>query len=192
MSNLRVTVLSLSHLGEEGFDAGPLEAFCREHDVTSWRDHFFVFRGIPQLAVILEYRVRDEASSAQPGAARATDREPGAREQNHRMKLEPADRLLYDRLREWRALRSSREGVPVYVIFNNRQLAEIARHKPRSKSALREIDGVGEAKVGKYAEDIFTLLSAAAETTEEPDGSAKPKEKAEPEAEPQSDGRSVS
>ncbi|MBD3237118.1 MAG: hypothetical protein GF330_10465 [Candidatus Eisenbacteria bacterium] len=192
LSSLRVTVLSLSHLGEEGFDAEPLESFCREHEVTAWRDHFFVCRGRPHLAVILEYRSRDSDRGSQPGQRRGPERERRADQRNYRKELEPTDRLLYDRLREWRALRSSRDGVPVYVIFNNRQLAEIARHKPCSKSALREIDGVGEAKVGKYAEDIFALLSGAAEASEEPDGSAESKERAEPEAEPQTPGQGVS
>jgi len=192
LSSLRVTVFSLSYLGEEGFDAEPLEAFCREHEVTAWRDHFFVSGGRPQLAVILEYRSRTADRGSQPGQRRGPEQERRADQRNYRKELEPADRLLYDRLREWRALRSSRDGVPVYVIFNNRQLVEIARHRPRSKAALREIDGVGEAKVGKYAQDIFTLLSGAAEASEEPDGSTESRERAEPEGRPRNPGQGVS
>ena len=147
MSNLRVTVLSIPFVGEEGFDAEPLETFCRDHSVTGWRDHFFMSAGVPHLALILEYRARDGRSGTQSCGSRAGDRESGARERNDRKDLDPADRPLYDRLREWRALRSSRDGVPVYVILNNRQLAEIARRKPRTKAALCEIDGIGEPKI---------------------------------------------
>ena len=176
MSSLRVTVVSLAFVGTKGFDTEPLDTFCRDHDVTSWRDHFFISGGSPHLAVILEYRPREAGRRSEHRDGRMVGEEPAVRERNHRRDLKPSERGLYDRLREWRALRASRDGVPVYVIFNNRQLAEIARSRPGTKSALREIDGVGEARVGKYAEDVFTLLHSTGEGGDNGDGCSEPGE----------------
>ena len=40
---------------------------------------------------------------------------------------------------------ADREGAPVYAVFTNEQLAEIARARAGSAAALKAIDGVGEA-----------------------------------------------
>jgi len=58
-------VLSIPFVGGEGFDAEPLEVFCRDHKVTGWRDYFFTSAGEPHLVFILEYRARDGLSGTQ-------------------------------------------------------------------------------------------------------------------------------
>jgi ATP-dependent DNA helicase RecQ len=52
--------------------------------------------------------------------------------------------------------------VPPYVIFHDRTLAEIARERPASAEALREISGVGEKKAQAYAGDVARIVKEAA------------------------------
>jgi ATP-dependent DNA helicase RecQ len=69
---------------------------------------------------------------------------------------------VFDALRQWRTDLAKTRGVPPYVIFHDRTLAEIAREKPLSAEALREISGVGEKKAQAYAGDVARILKEAA------------------------------
>ena len=72
--------------------------------------------------------------------------------------LKPEDQKLYDILKEWRSTRCTADGIPPYLIFDNKQIAEIARLKPETKKALGAIEKVGKGKLDKYAEDVFAIL----------------------------------
>jgi len=50
--------------------------------------------------------------------------------------------------------------VPVYTVFTNEQLAQMVQRGVNSKAALREIEGVGEARIEKYADRILLVLSS--------------------------------
>jgi ATP-dependent DNA helicase RecQ len=63
---------------------------------------------------------------------------------------EGVDRELFERLRELRLALARGRGVPPYVIFHDTTLREMARLRPRSEAALRDIYGVGQRK----AEDV--------------------------------------
>ena len=44
--------------------------------------------------------------------------------------------------------------------MRNVQVAEICRRLPRSLTALKEIEGIGEATCAKYGKDILGLIPA--------------------------------
>ena len=148
---MKLTVITLWHDPEKGFDTEPLNQFCETHDVRAWVEHFFTNDGRPELAVVLQYE--DRLSKRSAGRFTKTERDP-------RRDLPAAVRPVYDRLREWRSLRSRSDGVPVYVVFSNRELAAIAMARPDSKEALRAIEGIGRAKADRYAEEVFTVLAS--------------------------------
>lgn len=76
--------------------------------------------------------------------------------------LSGRDQDLFDALRLWRTDTAKARGVPPYVIFHDRTLAEIARERPDSANALRQISGVGEKKAQRYAEDVARIVAEAA------------------------------
>jgi DNA helicase-2/ATP-dependent DNA helicase PcrA len=65
---------------------------------------------------------------------------------------------LFARLREWRRRRAAADGVPAYVVFHDSTLSAIAERKPRSRSELGQITGVGPTKLDRYAEDVIALV----------------------------------
>jgi superfamily II DNA helicase RecQ len=67
---------------------------------------------------------------------------------------------LFDRLREWRRKRAQADGMPAYVVFHDRTLAEIAERKPRDWADLAAVAGVGPAKLERYADEVLTVVSA--------------------------------
>ena len=83
--------------------------------------------------------------------------------------LSPQDFAVYDRLRRKRKELAEAEAVPVYSIFNNEQLANMVRHRATSKAALAKIDGIGEAKLDKYAEAVLDVLTRVWADETQPD-----------------------
>ncbi|MFY9585825.1 MAG: 3'-5' exonuclease, partial [Actinomycetota bacterium] len=72
-----------------------------------------------------------------------------------------ADDPLFVVLRAWRLRVSQENGVPAYVVFDNKTLAMIAASKPISRAALLAIPGVGPAKLDRYAEDVLQIVKSA-------------------------------
>jgi len=72
--------------------------------------------------------------------------------------LSEEDFALFSKLRETRRKVAEQESVPVYALFTNEQLAEIARRRPANKTALQDIEGIGEAKTAKYGAAMLEAL----------------------------------
>ena len=73
--------------------------------------------------------------------------------------LSPEDTKLFERLREWRAGQARDQGVPAYVIFQDKTLREIASQRPADVHALACVNGVGQAKLEKYGPEILAVLT---------------------------------
>jgi len=101
--------------------------------------------------MIIEYLSGEGATSAKSGKA-------NRKRVDYKEVLSPEDFALFVRLRDWRKQVAASEGVPVYTIFNNEQLAVIAERRISSLSELQGIEGVGEARVKKYGETIVSIL----------------------------------
>ena len=61
-------------------------------------------------------------------------------------------------LREWRLERSREDGVPAYVVFDNKTLAAIAERRPGDRDELASVPGVGPAKLERYADDVLRIV----------------------------------
>ena len=71
----------------------------------------------------------------------------------------PAERR-FERLRDWRLAEAQARGVPPYVIFHDRTLRALADAQPGSLAALREIPGMGAAKLERHGEALLELLAS--------------------------------
>jgi ATP-dependent DNA helicase UvrD/PcrA len=67
---------------------------------------------------------------------------------------------LLGRLKEWRRKRAQADGVPAYVVFHDRTLAEIAERKCKDWADLAAVSGVGPAKLERYADEILAIVEA--------------------------------
>ena len=137
----------------EAFDDSPLQELLKGTEVFSVRDHFFVRNGVPYLTVVVTCGLKPPVEQPQPS-------EKGkGREESWRTLVSQADLPLFNALREWRAERARREGVPPYILFTNRQLAAMVRLRPGSLSALGAIEGIGKAKLQNYGQELLALLA---------------------------------
>ena len=130
------------------FDDAPLREFIADKEVISFCEHFFVHEATPYLTLIVAYRMMEKDG---PRRSR-TKPDP-------RAELQAEEKQAYDALRVWRAERAKAEGIPPYMIASNKQLATMIKMRARSLTALRRIEGIGEAKIAKYGEEILQLLA---------------------------------
>ncbi|TDC65317.1 DNA helicase RecQ [Micromonospora sp. KC207] len=85
------------------------------------------------------------AAKARPGAAAVVELPAGA---------EP----VFERLRAWRAVTAKEQGVPAYVVFHDATLRQIAADPPSTLDELSRVNGVGEAKLARYGEQLLAAL----------------------------------
>jgi superfamily II DNA helicase RecQ len=63
------------------------------------------------------------------------------------------------RLKEWRLDQARSQGVPAYVVFNDRTLEALAALRPTTEEALLAISGIGPAKLDSYGDDLLDILA---------------------------------
>ncbi len=79
---------------------------------------------------------------------------------DYRDVLSDTDFTIFSKLRELRKAIAESEGVPVYTIFTNDQLAEMVTRKITTKANMGDIVGIGEAKLEKYSDKFLRLLKS--------------------------------
>jgi ATP-dependent DNA helicase RecQ len=134
------------------FDEGELVSFQLGKDVIEISEHFLVHEKTPTLLLVLRYRdIPDNG-----GGARQSQE---AARKDWRAELDTQSQRIYDEFRLWRGRKAKQEGLPPYLILNNRELAELVMKHPANITQLREIEGIGEAKSKRWGEEMLALLS---------------------------------
>ncbi|MFE7352930.1 ATP-dependent DNA helicase UvrD2 [Streptomyces sp. NPDC057543] len=80
------------------------------------------------------------------------------------------DEALYERLRDWRAVRAKEIGQPAYCVFTDKTLMAIAEAVPGSAGELAGISGVGARKLDRFGTAVLAIC--AGEAVEEEVGDA--------------------
>lgn len=66
---------------------------------------------------------------------------------------------LYVKLRDKRKQIAERDGVPVFAVFTNEQLAEMTKNPVGTLADLKSISGIGEARIEKFGTEILATIS---------------------------------
>lgn len=134
-----------------------LNKFLRSHRVLRIDREMTRRESSPAWAVSVEY-----LEGAGPSASTSGTRRSEERKVDYKEVLNTADFSVFSELRELRKSLAEAEGVPVYAVFTNDQLAKFAQARPATKAALEKVEGVGAAKVEKYGERVLAVISATA------------------------------
>ena len=74
--------------------------------------------------------------------------------------LPPEQFKIYSKLRDYRSILAQERSCPVYVIFTNEQLAELATGGAISLEAMKKLKGFGEGKFNQYAARFLQIWEA--------------------------------
>ena len=108
-----------------------------------------------------ERRIRMRKAEVQKSARRAAAKQARA---GLGAEVGAADRPLFEALKAWRKREASLQGLPPYVIFHDRTLAEIARERPGTLARLAECGGVGQGKLERYGRAVLEILVEATQS----------------------------
>lgn len=76
--------------------------------------------------------------------------------------LTAEEKRIVAHLKRWRLARANTQHLPAYMICPDKTLEHLARAMPVSLEALKDIHGLGAAKIERYGEDLLEALTEAA------------------------------
>jgi DNA helicase-2/ATP-dependent DNA helicase PcrA len=74
--------------------------------------------------------------------------------------LSAEDEPLLAKLIAWRRERARADGVPAYVVADNKTLAAIAVRRPSDAAGLLAVPGIGQRKVATYGDEVLAIVSS--------------------------------
>jgi superfamily II DNA helicase RecQ len=148
-TQFKLFTLSISQAVEE---EASLNLFLRQNRVLTVHREFVQDKHNSHWSLLVEY-LSDNGDSLQ-----TQGKEAGKSRIDYKEVLSPQDFAVFVKLRDWRKQQAEQSAVPVYTIFTNQQLANMVTLRVTSKTRLRDIDGVGDARLDKYADVILPIL----------------------------------
>nr|WP_141731746.1 DNA topoisomerase 3 [Oligoflexus tunisiensis] len=104
--------------------------------------------------------VRLDRSAGSKAPSTSSRKRQGASARSSREeRLDNIDHALLEELKVWRKSESKKRKVPAYRVLSDRSLEALASQKPRDRSRLLEVHGIGEAKLELYADSLLALIS---------------------------------
>ena len=102
---------------------------------------------------------RDVLFSNQPLMIRKIDAQKGRRRKANITAVHTeADNQLYELLRKRRNEEAEKEGVPPYVILDNKTLMAVAAIQPQTEEEFIQIKGIGKVKTKRYASLFLPII----------------------------------
>jgi ATP-dependent DNA helicase RecQ len=99
-----------------------------------------------------QVRFRTDPAPVQPGKKKP------AKKQSAPTRVPVTDQPLWEAMRELRMSLSKELGIPPYVVFHDRTLAEMVELRPASRAELLQITGVGEKKADQFGAQFLALI----------------------------------
>ena len=154
----RFFTISLTDSGEA---AEELNGFLGSHRIVHIDRRWLEYGSQSAWVFCVEYVVRVPSGDSLPKSSLSRNRI------DYKTILSPDEFTLFSQLRELRKQWAQQEAVPVYALFNNEQLAQMVQRKCATKSDLLAVDGIGDAKLDKYAERLLATLTKFSEPVPE-------------------------
>lgn len=71
-----------------------------------------------------------------------------------------ADEAIVEALRAWRLEQSRSDGVPAYVVFDNKTMTAIAATEPQTLEQLAAVPGIGPSRLESYGDEILAAVAS--------------------------------
>ncbi len=139
---MAVRIITLAFDQSSGmFNEELVNRFLLGRKLIGMKREFFVLDGKPYWSVFLEYQ------EILPSSPLPTQQ-----------RMNEWQRMLLQRLKEWRKRTAEEKGIPVYIIASNSELAGVVMSAPETLEMLNNVRGFGKHKVEKYGQDIIALI----------------------------------
>ena len=126
-----------------------LNRFLRGRRIVQVRKELTAIDGTSHWAMLVEYLDSPEKNTGETAKSKVDYKEI----------LNQKDFSLFSKLREARKKLAEENGLPVYAVCTNEQLAEIAKRRPKNLTECMQIDGIGQGKADKYVPALLECIS---------------------------------
>jgi superfamily II DNA helicase RecQ len=133
-----------------------LNAFLRSHRIVNVEKKLIDSERGTGWVFIVEYS--SDGGKSFSGSSQRVD---------YREVLSTVEYTFFEKLRALRKEIAEKQGVPVYAVFTNDQLAALVKKRPKSTKDMLAIAGVGEARVKQYSEAFLSLCASSEEAPKE-------------------------
>jgi superfamily II DNA helicase RecQ len=134
-----------------------VNAFLAQHRVVSLEKAFVAEGTNPGWSVCVEWVPAAVSASGKT----VPPESGGGQKTDWREVLDEESFRIFAALRTWRKERAAVDGVPIYTVATNEQLAAIARERTGTKAALARVEGFGPGRMAKYGDALLEVYCAA-------------------------------
>jgi superfamily II DNA helicase RecQ len=138
----------ISPFGEKSV-CDELNAFIKSHRVVNVEKRLIDGERSTGWVFLVEYGAENKNQGAPATAPRVDYREV----------LTDQEYALFDKLRQLRKEIAEKQGIPVYAVFTNDNLAGMVRKIPKTPGELLALPGIGESRVKQYGSAFLNALS---------------------------------
>ena len=154
-----------------GHDKLPTFGVGKEHGLQEWRSIFRQLNGAGVITLDVSgfgsWSVSDAGRRVLKGEDKITLRKDTLKSKHKSVRakadgapLADADQELFEALRKQRSDLAKKQRVAAYVVFADKTLIDMVRLKPRDKSEMSLVHGVGEAKLRQYGQVFLDTIRA--------------------------------
>jgi superfamily II DNA helicase RecQ len=136
-----------------------LNRFCAQHNVLRVDKEFVADGANSYWAICVRTGPARSNAVLEAMAGSTVPSVAGNKKIDYREVLSPEQFARYSRLRELRKNLAESEGVAVYAVFSNEQLASIVTGNVDSLAAMSKIDGVGTGRLERFVVPFLALMS---------------------------------
>ena len=136
-------------INAENASCEEMNTFLRGRKIVEVEKHFYTMQTSAFWTFCVSYIDEILNSSAQPKKEKI----------DYKNVLDDKAFEKFIALREMRKDIAQKEGVPIYAVFTNEEIANIAKLDNLSLNALQSINGIGEKRVEKYGKVVIETLS---------------------------------
>lgn len=146
---IKVFTIEFSRI-EGSFSDSEVTNFLQGKELITVKDYLLEVVGKNFLVLIITYTVKEDFSKIGSNEASTSANLMGL--------LSDENKNLFDSLKSWRLHESKKQAIPPFIVFTNKQLAEIASLNPTTLNHLSQIDGIGPIKLEKYGDIILKIV----------------------------------
>jgi superfamily II DNA helicase RecQ len=140
-----------------------LNAFIKSHRIVNVEKRLIDGERGTGWVFLVEYGMENKSQAASGPSAPRVD---------YREVLNEQEYALFDKLRQLRKEIAEKQGIPVYAVFTNDNLAGMVRKIPKTPGDLLSLSGIGESRVKQYGSAFLNVLTENAgkgdETAKQP------------------------
>lgn len=128
-----------------------LNVFCSQHRVAFVEKQFIADGDNSFWSICVSWEEGEVASSIAANQRKSRV--------DYKLILSEENFGFYLDLHSFRRKLSQEQGIPVYAMFSNDQIAEMVQQRTHTKAGLAKLSGVGASRIEKYGDDFLLKLN---------------------------------